>query len=72
MVDFVAGVGERVKANQLLARIVDPLTPRETEIRSSIEGIVYARHNLRWATAGMEVCRVAGSTPIRSGNLLSP
>ncbi len=72
VVDFVAGVGERVKANQLLARIVDPLTPRETEIRSSIEGIVYARHNLRWATAGMEVCRVAGSTPIRSGNLLSP
>ena len=23
-------------------------------------------------TAGMEVCRVAGHTPIRSGNLLSP
>ena len=72
VVDFVANVGERVTANQLLARIVDPLTPRETEIRSSIDGTVYARHNLRWATAGMEVCRVAGSTPIRFGNLLSP
>jgi uncharacterized protein len=72
VVDFVAGIGERVAAGQLLARIVDPLTPRETEIRSSIEGTVYARHNLRWATAGMEICRVAGSTPIRSGNLLSP
>jgi uncharacterized protein len=72
VIDFVTGVGERVTANQLLARIVDPLTPRDTEIRSSIDGIVYARHNLRWATAGMELCRVAGRTPIRSGNLLSP
>jgi uncharacterized protein len=72
VIDFVAGVGERVAANQLLARIVDPLTPRDTEIRSGIEGTVYARHNLRWATAGMEICRVAGATPVRSGNLLSP
>ena len=36
------------------------------------EGVVYARHNLRWATSGLELCRVAGRTPIRSGNLLSP
>lgn len=72
VIDFVAQVGERVTAGQLLARVIDPLTPRETDIRSSIDGIVYARHNLRWATAGMELCRVAGHTPIRSGNLLSP
>ncbi|MDQ7744537.1 M14 family metallopeptidase [Hydrogenophaga pseudoflava] len=72
VIDFVAQVGERVAAGQLLARVIDPLAPRETEIRSSIEGIVYARHNLRWATTGMELCRVAGHTPIRSGNLLSP
>lgn len=72
VIDFVAQVGERVAAGQLLARVIDPLAPRETEIRSSIAGIVYARHNLRWATAGMELCRVAGRTPIRSGNLLSP
>jgi predicted deacylase len=72
VVDFVAQVGQKVAPGQLLARIVDPLTPCETEVRSSIEGIVYARHNLRWATAGMEICRVAGRNPIRAGNLLSP
>lgn len=72
VIDFVAQVGDRVAAGQLLARVIDPLTPRATEIRSGIEGTVYARHNLRWATAGMELCRVAGRTPIRSGNLLSP
>lgn len=64
--------GDKVGSGQLLARIVDPLTPHETEVRSSIEGIVYARHNLRWATTGMEICRIAGKTPIRFGNLLSP
>lgn len=72
VIDFVVQVGERVQPGQLMARIVDPLTPRETEIRSGIEGVVYARHNLRWATAGMELCRAAGRTPVRGGNLLSP
>ncbi|MBL8388597.1 MAG: succinylglutamate desuccinylase/aspartoacylase family protein [Hydrogenophaga sp.] len=72
VVDFLVQPGDRVAAGQLMARIVDPLTPRETEIRSSIDGVVYARHNLRWATAGMEICRVAGKQPIRFGNLLSP
>ena len=69
---FTGEVGEVVKAGQTLAHVVDPLTPRTTPIQSSIAGVVYARHNLRWATSGMEICRVAGATPIRSGNLLSP
>ena len=47
-------------------------TRRRTAITTRIAGVVYARHNLRWATAGMEICRVAGNRPIRSGNLLSP
>lgn len=72
VIDFTVLPGDRVVAGDLLARLVDPLTPRVSEIRCSIDGVVYARHNLRWATAGMELCRVAGKTPIRSGNLLSP
>jgi hypothetical protein len=69
---FAGEVGDVVQAGQTLAHVVDPLTPRTTPIQSSIAGVVYARHNLRWATSGMEICRVAGATPIRSGNLLSP
>ncbi|MCB2018905.1 MAG: succinylglutamate desuccinylase/aspartoacylase family protein [Hydrogenophaga sp.] len=72
VVDFTVRPGDLVKAGQLLARLVDPLTPRETDVRSGIDGVVYARHNHRWATTGMELCRVAGKKPIRSGNLLSP
>lgn len=69
---FDCAVGDEVRAGQTLARIVDPMNQRATPIPSAIDGVVYARHNLRWATTGMEVCRVAGATPIRSGNLLSP
>lgn len=69
---FTAEVGQRIHRGQLLAEIVDPLSPRTTPLYSSIEGVLYARHNLRWATAGMEICRVAGNTLMRSGNLLSP
>ena len=72
VIAFVAQVGDVVQAGQTLAHVIDPLTPRTTPIQSSIDGVVYARHNLRWATSGMEICRVAGATPIRSGNLLSP
>jgi hypothetical protein len=41
-------------------------------VTASINGVMYARHNLRWATTGFELCRIAGREPIRSGNLLSP
>lgn len=64
--------GDVVKTGEVLAHIVDPLNQRRTPIATRTDGVIYARHNLRWATAGMEICRVAGAIPIRSGNLLSP
>lgn len=69
---FAAEVGSEVYAGQVLARVIDPLSGQETAVCSSIQGLLYARHNLRWATTGMEICRIAGSAPVRSGNLLSP
>jgi len=64
--------GDVVKAGEVMAHVVDPLNRRRTPVTTRTDGVVYARHNLRWATTGMELCRVAGTTPIRSGNLLSP
>ncbi len=69
---FQRQVGDMVKAGDVLAHIVDPLHRRRTPLTTRTDGVIYARHNLRWATTGMEICRVAGATPIRSGNLLSP
>jgi predicted deacylase len=72
VVAFCVQPGDVVQPGQVLAHVVDPLNRRRTAITPRIGGVVYARHNLRWATTGMEICRVAGNTPIRSGNLLSP
>ena len=72
VVAFLAAPGDQVVAGQVLAHVVDPLSNRTTPVHASIDGVLYARHSLRWATANLELCRVAGKTPIRSGNLLSP
>ncbi|MEA3121153.1 MAG: uncharacterized protein QOH33_694, partial [Paraburkholderia sp.] len=56
---------------QDVADIVDPLTDRVVTIRNTVAGVLYARHRTRFATAGMEVARVAGATAYRSGSLLS-
>lgn len=72
VIAFVCQPGDVVRAGQLLAEVVNPLTGQSSAVKSGIDGVIYARHNLRWATAGFELCRIAGREPIRSGNLLSP
>ena len=72
VIAFTCAPGEPVQPGQVLAHVIDPVAQRRSAVTSSIAGVLYARHNLRWATAGLELCRVAGVEPIRSGNLLSP
>lgn len=72
VIAFACQPGDVVCAGQLLAEVIDPLSGRSTTVKSGIDGVLYARHNLRWATSGFELCRIAGCEPIRSGNLLSP
>lgn len=72
VVAFACQPGEVVHAGQLLAEVVDPLSGHGSAVTAGINGVLYARQGLRWATAGFELCRIAGREPIRSGNLLSP
>ena len=69
---FLRAVGDDITAGEAVAQIIEPLGNTVTDIRASVAGRLYARHNLRWATTGLEVARVAGRQPIRSGHLLSP
>jgi predicted deacylase len=68
---FRAPVGVWVEPGQEIADIVDPLTDRVVTVSSSIAGVLYARHRTRFATAGLEIARVAGTTAYRTGSLLS-
>lgn len=65
-------VGEWVNAGEVVADILDPLTDRLTPLVAEHGGLLYARHWVRFATAGMLVTRLAGKDAIRNGDLLVP
>ncbi|MBV8657268.1 MAG: succinylglutamate desuccinylase/aspartoacylase family protein [Burkholderiales bacterium] len=71
VIAFLKQVGDWVEAGDAVAEIVDPLTDTVTAIRASVSGCLYARENRRYATRGMDIAKVAGRVPYRSGYLLT-
>jgi hypothetical protein len=67
---FVKDVGAEVKAGEVLAHVIDPITAQVTELTSPVDGLFFARDFLRFANAGMRVAKVAGRDAIRTGKLL--
>lgn len=65
-------IGEWIEAGEVVADILDPLTDRLTPLVAEHGGLLYARHWVRFATAGMLVTRLAGKNAIRDGDLLVP
>ncbi|MBA4257411.1 MAG: succinylglutamate desuccinylase [Polaromonas sp.] len=63
--------GADVAAGDLVAEVIHPVTGHTSPIVASVGGVLYARHNLRWATTGLEVGKISGDTPFRTGPLLS-
>ncbi|RZJ13398.1 MAG: succinylglutamate desuccinylase/aspartoacylase family protein [Rubrivivax sp.] len=67
---FLKDVGAEVKAGEVLAHVIDPITAQVTELKSPVDGLFFARDFLRFANAGMRVAKVAGREAIRTGKLL--
>ncbi|SAL56938.1 succinylglutamate desuccinylase/aspartoacylase family protein [Caballeronia humi] len=68
---FRAKVGAFIEAGEAIADVVDPLTDTVTTLKCTTSGVMYARHITRFATAGLEVARIAGAKAFRTGSLLS-
>ena len=68
---FRAKVGAFIEAGDAIADVVDPLTDSVTTLNCTTSGVMYARHITRFATAGLEVARIAGAKAFRTGSLLS-
>jgi uncharacterized protein len=68
---FRAAVGAFIEAGSAIADVVDPLTDTVTTLSCTTSGVMYARHITRFATAGLEVARIAGEKAFRTGSLLS-
>jgi predicted deacylase len=71
IVVFKAKPGDRVKAGDAIAEIVDPQTGSVSQAKAPSDGVVFARISLRFATQGMRLAKVAGTTAKRTGKLLS-
>ena len=72
MISFQRQPGDQVQAGDVIARVVNPITGESQLACSDTEGVLYARHNVRWATTGMELAKISGKTPRRTGALLGP
>lgn len=67
---FVRPVGEMVRAGEVLAHVIDPISGQVTELASPVDGLFFARDTLRFVTAGARVGKVAGLEAVRTGKLL--
>ena len=67
---FLKDVGAEVKAGDVLAHVIDPITAEVTELKSPVDGLFFARDFLRFANAGMRVAKVSGREALRTGKLL--
>ncbi|MGB9992562.1 succinylglutamate desuccinylase/aspartoacylase family protein [Pseudoduganella rhizocola] len=71
MLVYLRELGERLKAGDPVADLIDPFTGAKTTLRTSVDGVFFTRLSHRYVIRGMNVAKVAGAIPFRSGNLLS-
>jgi predicted deacylase len=71
VVVFHVAPGDRVEAGAAVADIVAVDTGLVTTLRAQSAGVLYARIAQRWATPGKRLAKIAGTTLVRSGKLLS-
>ena len=67
---FLAEVGQKVNAGDLIAEVIDPINNTVLPIRAGVTGLLYARVRERYVTTGAEVGKIAGTVPFRTGTLL--
>jgi predicted deacylase len=68
---FHRRLGDRVRADEPVADIVNPVSGQVTTLRAPRDGILFASTAHRHLLRGMNVCKIAGSEAHRSGSLLS-
>jgi hypothetical protein len=71
IVVFAKAPGDWVEAGELVAELIDPLTDTRTPVHARVTGRCFARTARRYASRGMRLLKIAGTTPYRSGKLLS-
>jgi uncharacterized protein len=72
VVDYQVPVGAQVQVGDTIAWVIEPVSGHASAVKAEVSGCLYARHILRWANAGMDLGKIAGTTAFKSGPLLGP
>ena len=72
VVVFHRQLGDVVAAGDLIADLVDTATGQLTPLYCKSAGVLYARVGSRWASPGKRLAKIAGTSLVRTGKLLSP
>jgi len=67
---FLKQPGQRIAEGETVAEIIDPINDAVHPVRSSVDGVFYARVRERYVLAGGEIGKVAGARAFRTGPLL--
>ncbi len=71
MVVFLKDLGAQVKAGEAVATLIAPATGERSEVHAGVDGVFFARTAHRHLLRGMQVGKIAGTSPNRTGKLLS-
>lgn len=72
VVVYRAELGTQVQAGQPVVDLVDAASGAVTTLAARSSGRLYARMPTRWAAPGQRLGKIAGTTLVRTGKLLSP
>jgi predicted deacylase len=68
---FLKRLGDRVQAGEAVADIVNPVSGITTTLHAGQAGVLFASTAHRHLLKGMHVCKIAGASAYRTGNLLT-
>tara|TARA_B110000977_G_scaffold27904_1_gene35546 strand:+ start:3378 stop:4493 length:1116 start_codon:yes stop_codon:yes gene_type:complete len=71
VISYHAEPGQLLTVGDVVADIVCPATALVTPVLAEVDGVLYARHIVRWACSGMDIGKIAGATAFKTGPLLS-
>lgn len=67
LVVFLHQPGTWIECGEPVLHIIDPISGVTQVVCSSVSGVMYMRSAIRFAAAGVELCKVAGATVLEDG-----
>ena len=71
IVVFLHKPGVWIERDEPVVHIIDPVSGHTEVVRSSVSGVMYMRSAIRFAAAGVELCKVAGAEVLVGGVTVS-